>query len=90
MHRRHEGGKLRLPLTGYRPTYRVYYTTMQKCLLARAFCEAVNVTAVREHGEATAAKACVSKTFCDYYTIKIIFVNSIKTKCDLMIQFRHF
>ena len=89
MHRRPERGKLRLPLTGYRPTYRVYYTTMQKCLQGH-FYEAVNVTAVRKHGEATAVKACVSKTFCDYYTINIIFVKSIKTKCDLMIQFQHF
>ena len=35
------------------------------------FCEAVNATAVRKRGEATAVKACVSKTSCGYYSMTV-------------------
>ena len=47
------------------PVLRIYYTTKQKCLLARVFLRGRQYHSRAQHGEATAVKACAARLSVD-------------------------
>ena len=65
------------------PIFQLYYTTKQKCLLARAFLQGRKYHNCAQHGEATAVRACAARLSADIiphrdkFFVKFSFLTGI-------------